>query len=50
MFDGYKTYIVAGLSLVYVAIGLPMGFLDFAQAAQIVQVALVAAGIRHAIN
>lgn len=47
---GYKTYLVAILGLIYAGIGLYMGYLDWAQALQYVQISITGITLRGAIN
>lgn len=50
MLSGKKTYIVAGLSLVYAAIGWYLGHLSTDQAIQIAQTGVIGATLRDGIK
>ena len=48
--DGYKTYIVCAITIIYAVAGAILGYLTWVQATQMVLAALGAAGFRSAIN
>lgn len=50
MLNGYKTYIVCAVAIIYAVAGLYLGNLDFNSAAQMVLAALGAAGLRRGIS
>ncbi len=47
--SGYKTYIVAAVTVAYALTGMFMGFLDATTAIQMILAALATAGLRHGI-
>ena len=50
MLEGYKTYSVVVVALVYAVVGVYGGYIDGTTAAQVVLAALGAAGLRNAIK
>ena len=48
--DGYKTYLVCLLGVVWAFVGLGMGWLESDQAMTIVLASLGGAGLRHGMN
>jgi hypothetical protein len=48
-FYGKKTYIAAGLTLIWAVIGGIMGWIEWEVASQLISGALLAAGLRNAI-
>lgn len=50
MLNGYKTYILAALAVVYGVLGFVMGWIPNDQALQVIWIGLTAAGLRNAIK
>lgn len=50
MLNGYKTYIVGCLSVIYAVIGVYLGQFDMNHAAEIVMAALGGMALRHGIS
>lgn len=49
-FEGKKTYIVAGLTIVWAVVGMYAGWIDMATGQQMIATALTGAGLRNAIK
>jgi len=48
--DGYKTYIVASLTIVYAVIGVGLGFHDHPTAVEMILAALGLSTLRHGVS
>jgi len=48
--DGYKTYIIASLTIVYAVIGVGLGFHDHSAAVEMILAALGLSTLRHGVS